>query len=92
MSETEGAVGVEEVSAPVSEGTQPQTKKRKASENGLHILQKNGSVDDKKNVDESYFSYVLICLFCASMVAWILLHSFFICFYCILIQRFHSES
>lgn len=57
MSEPEGPGAVEEVPAPVSEGTQPQTKKRRASENGLHTLKKNGSVD-KKSVDESYFAYV----------------------------------
>lgn len=60
MSETEGAVGVEEVPVPVSEGAQPQTKKRRASENGLHTLQKNGSLDKEKNVDESYFAYVFM--------------------------------
>lgn len=63
MSETEGVAGVEEVPASVNEGPQPQTKKRRASENGLPILQKNGSVD-KKNVDESYFAYVPVYLFC----------------------------
>lgn len=64
MSETEGAVGVEEVPAPVNEGTQPQTKKRRASENGLPTLQKNGSVDKEKSLDESYFAYVPMCSFC----------------------------
>ena len=54
MSETEGAVEVAPV--PVSEAAQPQTKKRRASENGLHALQKNGSVEKEKSLDESYFA------------------------------------
>lgn len=54
MSETDGVVEVAPV--PVSEAAQPQTKKRRASENGLHALQKNGSTEKDKNVDESYFA------------------------------------
>lgn len=54
MSETDGAVEV--APASVSEAAQPMTKKRRASENGIHALQKNGSVEKEKNVDDSYFA------------------------------------
>lgn len=54
MSETDRVV--EATPFPVSEAAQPQTKKRRASENGLHALQKNGSAEKDRDVDDSYFA------------------------------------